>query len=292
MNKITKAVIPAAGLGTRMLPISYAVPKEMLPIVDAPAVFYLVEEAVKSGITDILIITNRGKGAIEDFFDISPEYVDALLKKGKSADAQRIQSVAKMANISFIRQGKASGLAHAIKKAEAFVGDDPFVVLYGDDIILSEIPTARLLIEAYEKYGKCVAGVKRVPKCDLKKYCSLKLTAVPCEDKIRLCTDMIEKPCEGEEFSDFAILGRVLLTKDIFPIIDRLTPGACGEYQLTDAMAQLARADGMYAVEFPGERYDMGSKLGFLKANTVMGLAHEETKEEYRRFLSELLKEM
>ena len=289
MKKITKAVIPAAGLGTRMLPISYAVPKEMLPIVDAPAVFYLVEEAVKSGITDILIITNRGKGAIEDFFDISPEYIDTLLKKGKNEEAEKILNVSKMANISFIRQGKATGLAHAVKKAEAFVGDDPFVVLYGDDIIFSEIPTAKLLIDAYEKYGKCAVGVKRVDKKDLKKYCSLKVDAVDGEDKIHFCTDMIEKPREGEEFSNLAILGRVLLTKDIFSVIDNLKPGACGEYQLTDAMAEIARDGGMYAVEFPGERYDMGSKLGFLKANTVLGLSHEETRDEYRKFLYELL---
>ena len=290
MKKVTKAVIPAAGLGTRMLPISYAVPKEMLPIVDAPAIFYLVEEAVKSGITDVLIITNRGKGAIEDFFDISPEYIDALIKKGKTEEAERIQRVAKMANITFIRQGRATGLAHAVKKAEAFMGDDPFVVLYGDDVILSKEPTSKLLIDAYEKHGKCVVGVKRVAKEDLKKYCSLKVENTDGESGTYYCTDMVEKPREGEEFSELAILGRVLLTKDIFKAIDELTPGACGEYQLTDAMAKIARRDGMYAVEFPGQRYDMGSKLGFLKANTVMGLSHSETKEEYREFLLELVK--
>lgn len=292
MKKVTKAVIPAAGLGTRMLPISYAVPKEMLPIVDVPAIYYLVEEAVKSGITDILIITNRGKGAIEDFFDISPEYIDTLLKKGREADAKRIQDIAKMANVSFIRQGKATGLAHAVKKAEGFVGDDPFVVLYGDDIIFSEEPTSKLLIDAYERYGKAAVGVKRVSKSDLKKYCSLKVERVPGEEKISYCTDMIEKPREGEEFSDLAILGRVLLTKDIFKKIDALTPGACGEYQLTDAMAKVAREEGMYAVEFPGERYDMGSKLGFLKANTVMGLENAETKDEYLAFLRELVEKL
>lgn len=292
MKKVTKAVIPAAGLGTRMLPISYAVPKEMLPIVDAPSIFYLVEEAVKSGITDILIITNRMKGAMEDFFDISPEYIEALLKKGKSEEAEKISNIARMANISFIRQGKATGLAHAVKKAESFVGDDPFVVLYGDDIIFSEIPTSKLLIDAYEKHGKCIAGVKRVDKKDLKKYCSLKIDEASSDGNVYYCTDMIEKPCEGEEFSNLAILGRVLLTKDIFEIIDSLTPGACGEYQLTDAMAKIAKRDGMYAVEFPGERYDMGSKLGFLKANTVIGLTHEETKNEYREFLRGLLEKI
>lgn len=290
MKKVTKAVIPAAGLGTRMLPISYAVPKEMLPIVDAPAVFYLVEEAVKSGITDILIITNRGKEAIEDFFDISPEYIDALVKKGKCDEAERIKNVAKMANVSFVRQGNATGLAHAVKKAETFVGNDPFVVLYGDDIIFSDVPTSKLLIDAYEKYGTPIAGVKRVEKKDLKKYCSLKVSEIEGESNIYYCTDLVEKPKEGEEFSNLAILGRVLLTKDVFSAIDKLTPGACGEYQLTDAMAAVARDSGMHAVEFPGERYDMGSKIGFLKANTVMGLSHTETKEEYLAFLQELMK--
>ena len=253
--KITKAIIPAAGLGTRMLPISHAVPKEMLPIVDLPAVYYLVEEAVKSGITDILIITNRDKDAMEDFFDLSVEYGQALTSKGKTAEAERLRSIANMANIFFLRQKETRGLGHAVGRARSFVGNEPFAVLYGDDIIFSEIPTARLLIKTYEKYGRAVAGVKRVPRGELKKYCSLKLSPIPCEEKIHLCTDMIEKPGEGEEFSDFAILGRVLLTKEIFPIIDRLEPGACGEYQLTDAMAHLARAEGMCAVEFPGERH-------------------------------------
>lgn len=289
MKKVTKAVITAAGLGTRMLPISYAVPKEMLPIVDSPAVFYLVEEAVKSGITDILIITNRGKESMENFFDISPEYIDALTKKGKTEMAQRIMDIAKMANVSFIRQGKATGLAHAVKRAEAFVGDEPFAVLYGDDIIFSEYPTTRLLIDTYERYGKAVAGVKRVERSELKRYCSLKVESVEGEECVSFCTDMIEKPEEGEEFSDLAILGRVLLTKEIFEEIDKLEPGACGEYQLTDAMAELARKYGMYAVEFPGERYDLGSKLGFLKANTVMGLISEETRDGYREFLKGLI---
>ena len=292
MKKVTKAVITAAGLGTRMLPISYAVPKEMLPIVDAPAVFYLVEEAVKSGITDILIITNRGKEAIENFFDICPEYIDELVKKGKIHEAERIARISKMANVSFIRQGKATGLAHAVKRAEAFVGDEPFAVLYGDDIIFSEYPTTKLLIDAYERYGKAVVGVKRVKKAELKKYCSLKAEAVEGDGGVSFCTDMIEKPREGEEFSDLAILGRVLLTKEIFKEIDELTPGAGREYQLTDAMARVARRDGIYAVEFPGERYDMGSKTGFLKANVVKGLTHPETADEFRAFIKELAKEL
>ena len=286
MKKITKAVIPAAGLGTRMLPIAYAVPKEMLPIVDLPAICYLVEEAVNSGITDVLIITNRGKESIEDFFDLSPEYISALTQKGKITEAKRIRDIAKMANIHFIRQKEANGLAGAVKCAEAFVSGEPFAVLYGDDVIFSKTPVCRQLMKAYERYGKAVAGVKRVPREDLKKYCSLKVE--PLGDEIFSVSDMIEKPSENEEFSDLAILGRVILTPEIFERIDKLERGAGGEYQLTDAMAALARDKGMTAVVFEGERYDLGSKLGFLKANVCRALQHEEVKEDFREFLKKL----
>ena len=173
MKKITKAIIPAAGLGTRMLPISHAVPKEMLPIVDLPAVYYLVEEAVKSGITDILIITNRDKDAMEDFFDLSIEYGNALTLKGKTAEAKRLYDIANMANVYFLRQKETKGLGHAVGRARSFVGDEPFVVMYGDDIIFSETPVCRQLCDVYEKYGKAVVGVKPVSMKDIQKFCSL-----------------------------------------------------------------------------------------------------------------------
>lgn len=288
MKKITKAIIPAAGLGTRMLPISHAVPKEMLPIVDLPAVYYLVEEAVKSGITDILIITNRDKDAMEDFFDLSIEYGSALLGKGKTAEAKRLYDIANMANIYFLRQKETKGLGHAVGRARSFVGDEPFIVMYGDDVVFSKTPVCRQMIEVFEKYGKPVVGVKPVPMEDIKKYCSLKVDKVEGEDKVTFCTDMIEKPKPGEEFSNLSILGRVLLTPDVFDIIDNLEPGAGGEYQLTDAMAKMARADGVYALEYEGERYDMGSKFGFLKANITRGLLHPETADELRAFLKSL----
>ena len=290
MKKVTKAIIPAAGLGTRMLPISHAVPKEMLPIVDLPAVFYLVEEAVKSGITDILIITNRDKDAMEDFFDLSIEYSSALTAKGKTAEAERLYEIANMANVYFLRQKETKGLGHAVGRARSFVGDEPFVVLYGDDIIFSKTPVCRQLMDVYEKYGKCVVGTKPVPKADLAKYCSLKVDAVKGEpDTLTYCTDMIEKPKPGEEFSNLSILGRVLLTPDIFDIIDALPSGAGGEIQLTDAMAKTAREKGVYSLEFEGTRFDMGSKTGFLKANITKGLTHPETKDELKAFLKELL---
>ena len=292
MAKITKAVIPAAGLGTRMLPISHAVPKEMLPIVDLPAIFYLVEEAVKSGITDVLVITNRDKDAMEDFFDLSIEYGQALSAKGKTKEAERLYEIANMANVFFLRQKETKGLGHAVGRARSFVGDEPFVVIYGDDVIFSEKPVCRQLIDAYEKYGKAVVGVKPVPKEDLRKYSSLKVEHVEGEDRLTFCTDMIEKPKEGEEFSNLSILGRVLLTPEVFDIIDNLPAGAGGEIQLTDAMAKMAREGGIYALEFEGDRYDLGSKLGLLKANIVRGLVHPETKDTLKEFLKELVKEI
>lgn len=288
MKRITKAIIPAAGLGTRMLPISHAVPKEMLPIVDLPAVYYLVEEAVKSGITDILIITNRDKDAMEDFFDLSVEYSTALAAKGKTKEAARLKEIADMANIYFLRQKETKGLGHAVGRARSFVGDEPFVVLYGDDIVFSDSPVCRQMMDVYEKYGKAVVGVKPVPIEQVQKYCSLKVDPIDGEDRVTICTDMIEKPKPGEEFSNLSILGRVLLTPDVFDIIDALEPGAGGEYQLTDAMAKMARADGVMALEYIGDRYDMGSKLGFLKANIVKGLEHPETGDELREFLRSL----
>ena len=292
MKKVRKAIIPAAGLGTRMLPISAAVCKEMLPIVDLPAMYYLVKEAVDSGITDILIITGRGKGIMEDFFDHSPEYEAALAVKGKCEELKMLREIANIANISFLRQRETKGLGHAVGRAKSFVGDEPFVVLYGDDIIFSKTPVCRQLIDAYEKYGKSVVGVKGVPIEWIQKYSSLKVDTIEGEDSLYTCTDMIEKPKPGEEFSNLSILGRVLLTPEIFDIIDSLEPGAGGEYQLTDAMKKVAREDGILALEFEGDRYDLGSKIGFLKANIVKGLEHPETKDELREYIKALAEEL
>ena len=273
MQKVTKAVIPAAGLGTRMLPISHAVPKEMLPIVDLPAIACLVEEAAKSGITDILVVTGRDKDAIEDFFDYSPEYEAALNAKGKTDVVSSLRRYADLANVTFLRQKEAKGLGHAVGRARAFVGDEPFVVLYGDDVIFSHTPVAKQLIDAYEKYGRKVSPIEGDPAAFF-------------------CDDMIEKPKPGEEFSDLSVLGRVLLTPDVFDVIDALPPGAGGEIQLTDAMAKIARSGGVTALEFEGERFDLGSKVGFLKANVVAGVSHPETGEEFRAFLKQFVSEM
>ena len=288
MKKITKAIIPAAGLGTRMLPISAAVCKEMLPIVDLPAICHLVEEAANSGITDILIITNRGKEVMEDFFDLSPEYEAALAAKGKLDEIEKLRDIAGMANIYFLRQKETLGLGHAVGRARQFIGDEPFVVMYGDDVIFSKKPVCRQMMDVYEKYGRPVVGVKPVAPHLLTKYCSLKVEDIEGEERVTYCTDMIEKPKPGQEFSNLSILGRVLLTPEIFDIIDKLEPGAGGEYQLTDAIKKVAQDGGVYALEFEGDRYDLGSKAGFLKANIVKGLSHPETAEELKAFIKEI----
>ena len=287
--KITKAIIPAAGLGTRMLPISHAVPKEMLPIVDMPAISYLIEEAAASGITDILVITARDKDAIEDFFDYSPAYEAKLTASGKREELSRMRGIADRARVYFLRQKSPKGLGHAVGCARAFVGDEPFLVLYGDDVIISQTPVCKQLVSVYEKYGKPVVGVTPVPMEQVRKYCSLKVTDTADKD-VYFCDDMIEKPAPGQEFSNLSILGRVLLTPDVFDIIDALPPGAGGEIQLTDAMAKIARDSGVYALEFEGERFDMGAKLGFLTANLKVGLTHPETAEGLRAYIKELAK--
>lgn len=291
MKKITKAVIPAAGLGTRMLPIARVVPKEMLPIVDRPSIEYLVREAVDSGITDILIITGRNKGMMEDYFDYNIEYNDNLLAKHKQKELDDIEQTCNLANVYFIRQKVTKGLGHAVSCARSFVGDEPFAVLYGDDVMYAEKPVTKQLIEAYEKYGKAVAGVKAVSDEDVKKYCSLKTELI--EDNVYATTDMVEKPQTPEEkFSNFAILGRVVLTPDIFDILDKIPLGAGNELQLTDAMRTLAQTKGMLAVDYIGKRYDMGAKLGFLQANIEYALRNDELGEQFKQYLEEICKNL
>ncbi len=284
--KIRKAIIPAAGLGTRVLPASKAMPKEMLPIVDKPAIQYIVEEAVKAGITDILIITNRGKGIIEDHFDYSIELENMLESRGNTAVLNEIRKPAQLANIYYLRQKVTRGLGDAVLRAKEFVGDEPFAVLYGDDVIIGEIPAIGELCEAYEKYGKSVVGVKEVSDELIVKYSSLKVEKT--EDKIFSVTDMIEKPPVEKKFSNYSILGRCVLDSEIFGILENTPLGAGGELQLTDAMAEISRRKGMLGVEFSGTRYDMGNKFGILKANIEVGLSHPETKEELKNYIKEL----
>ncbi len=292
MKKVRKAIIPAAGLGTRVLPATKAVPKEMLPIVDKPAIQYIVEEAVAAGIEEILIITNRGKSAVEDHFDRAPE-LEAALEKGGNSKADLLkdcQKASNLADIFFLRQKEMKGLGHAVLKAKSFTGDEPFVVLYGDDVIMGEDPVAAQLCRAYEQYGKACVGIKEVPAADIHKYSSLKVENL--KQNIYSVTDMIEKPTKGNEMSLYSILGRCLLTPDIYDILENTKPGAGGEIQLTDAMAVLARNGNMTGVDFTGKRYDMGSKIGIMQAQVETALRHKEIGAEFREYLVELLSQV
>ena len=284
--KIRKAIIPAAGLGTRVLPASKALPKEMLPIVDKPAIQYIVEEAVRAGITDILIITNRGKGVIEDHFDHSIELEAMLQKRGNTEMLETLKKTAHLANIYYIRQKETKGLGDAVLRAKEFVGDEPFAVLYGDDVIIGEIPAIGELCEAHEKYGKSVVGIKPVPDELLVKYSSLKIEEV--SDKVFNVTDMIEKPALSEKFSNYSVLGRCVLDSEIFSILEKTPLGAGNELQLTDAMKVLAQNGKMMGVDFSGTRYDMGNKLGILKANIEVGLNHKEIGDDLKKYIKDL----
>ncbi len=290
MKRIKKAVIPAAGFGTRVLPATKAMPKEMLTIVDKPSIQYIVEEAVAAGIEEILVITGRGKGIIEDHFDKAPELEAALLNGGKSKEKalKECQNISNLADIFFLRQKEANGLGHAILKAKPFTENEPFVVLYGDDVIIGKDPVAAQLCRAYEQYGKACVGIKEVEAAAIQKYSSLKVE--PIKDNLFNVTDMIEKPSPGNEFSLYSILGRCLLTPEIYDILENTAPGAGGEIQLTDAMAVLARKDGMTGVDFTGKRYDMGAKLGVMQAGVELALQHDEIGEEFRAYLKEIAK--
>ena len=287
--KIRKAIIPAAGLGTRVLPASKAVPKEMLNIVDKPAIQYIVEEAVASGIEEILIITNRGKVAIEDHFDHAFELETQLKKSdGKEKIYEDVLAVSNLANIYFLRQKETKGLGHAVLCARSFIGNEPFVVMYGDDVIISDDPVTAQLCRAYEEFDKGVVGVKEVSKEAIAKYSSLDVT--PIRDNIMQCNDIIEKPSPEQIMSCFAILGRVVLPPEIFSLIESSKPDSRdGEIYLTEAMATLARQGKLNAVDFTGKRYDMGNKLGILQANCEVALDHPEIGDDFKNYLKNLV---
>ncbi|MCL2023060.1 MAG: UTP--glucose-1-phosphate uridylyltransferase [Oscillospiraceae bacterium] len=291
--KVRKAIIPAAGLGTRVLPASKCVPKEMLNIVDKPAIQYIVEEAVASGIEDILIITNRGKGVIEDHFDYAYELEHKLEGNPKKADIlAQVRAVSEIkANIYFIRQKVTKGLGHAILCGESFVGNEPFAVLYGDDVILNDDPVTAQLCRAYEKYGKSVVGVQEVSRELIKLYCTLGVSPIAGEDRLMNCTKIIEKPTDEEILSLYAILGRVILPPQVFKM---LREGIAAipddeELYLTDVMSELGANDQLLACDFIGRRYDMGNKLGILQANCEVALKHPETAESFRAYLKALV---
>ena len=289
--KVRKAIIPAAGLGTRLLPNTKSIPKEMLPLVDKPVIQYIVEEAVSAGIEEILIITNRGKSPIEDYFDYSPDLEERLIRDGKQDEANTVRAVADMADVFFLRQKETKGLGHAIWRAKSFVGDEPFAILLGDDIMLSEKPVLKQLVEAAEENSCSAIAVREVPDELIVKYSSVKLEEQLSERVFRI-GDMNEKPTLEEKFSNYAILGRYVLTPAIFDILAHTAPGRNNEIQLTDGMKELCRIEPMCAVDFEGRRYDTGNLKGYLEAIIDFALKNEEAGDWLRDFIREKAKNL
>ena len=282
--KVRKAIIPAAGLGTRLLPNTKSIPKEMLPLVDKPVIQYIVEEAVSAGIEKILIVTNRGKSPIEDYFDYAPDLEERLIADGKLRDAQIVREVADMADVYFVRQKETKGLGHAIWRAKSFVNEEPFAVLLGDDIMLSETPVLRQLVTAAEQNECSAVAVRQVPDELITKYSSVKLEE-KLSDRVYRISDMNEKPTLEEKLSDFAILGRYVLTPAIFDILENTPPGRNNEIQLTDGMRTLCHREKMCAVDFEGRRYDTGNLKGYLEAIIDFALKNEEAGDWLRQFI-------
>lgn len=285
--KVRKAVIPAAGFGTRMLPASKSVPKEMLPIYDKPTLHHIVKEVVDSGITDILIIISKDKGSIEDYFDVNFE-LEYELNKKSSEISREIHELSKMANIYTIRQKKKNGLGDAIKYAESFVGNEPFAILLGDDIIYNtpdELPCIKQMVDIYETEQSPILGVQKVSWEDVSKYGIV--NGEKTSDRITEVESLVEKPSRSEATTNLAILGRYIVTPDIFPILHETKPGKNNEIQLTDALNKLAEKRKMIAYDFIGKRYDVGNKLGFVKATVDFALHDEKIKDELLEFLRE-----
>ncbi|MDT9026810.1 UTP--glucose-1-phosphate uridylyltransferase GalU [Rossellomorea yichunensis] len=290
MQKVRKAIIPAAGLGTRFLPATKAQPKEMLPIVDKPTIQYIIEEAVASGIEDIIIVTGRGKRAIEDHFDKSYELEETLAKKGKYEQLEEVQGISNLANIHYIRQKEPLGLGHAISCASRFIGNEPFAVLLGDDIVHSpESPCLKQLVDIYERYNSSVIGVQQVLEQDVSKYGIISIIHNGIEDGVYHVNDLVEKPKVQEAPSNYAIMGRYVLRPEIFSILENLTPGAGGEIQLTDAIKKLNESQMVVGYEFEGERYDVGDKFGFIKATVEFALERGDLQVQVMEYLKRIV---
>ena len=281
--KVRKAIIPAAGLGTRLLPNTKSIPKEMLPLVDKPVLQYIVEEAVSAGVEQILIITNRGKSPIEDYFDYAPDLESRLLADGKDKEAKTIRDVADMADVYFVRQKETKGLGHAVWRAKSFVGNEPFAILLGDDIMLSETPVLKQLVDAAEANSCSAIAIREFPGEEICKYSSVKLEE-KLSDRVYRIGDMNEKPTMDERLSNFAIMGRYVLTPAIFDILEQTPPGRNNEIQLTDGMRQLCHVEPMCAVDFEGKRYDTGNLKGYLESIIDFALKNEEAGDWLRQF--------
>ena len=290
--KVRKAIIPAAGLGTRLLPNTKSIPKEMLPLVDKPVLQYIVEEAVAAGVEEILIITNRGKSPIEDYFDYAPDLEARLMADGKEKEARTVREVADMADVYFLRQKETKGLGHAIWRAKSFVGDEPFGILLGDDIMLSDTPVLKQLVDAAETNHCSAIAIREFPGEEICKYSSVKLEE-KLSDRVYRIGDMNEKPTMAERLSNYAIMGRYVLTPAIFDILANTAPGRNNEIQLTDGMKQLCHVEPMCAVDFEGRRYDTGNLKGYLESIIDFALKNEDAGEWLRQFIidkAEMLK--
>lgn len=288
--KVRKAVIPAAGLGTRFLPATKAQPKEMLPIVDKPTLQYIIEEAIESGIEEILIITGRNKASIENHFDKSIELELELEKSGKYGLLEEVRKISDMVNIHYIRQKEPKGLGHAIHCAKSFIGDEPFAVLLGDDIVHNEKPCLQQLMECYNKYKTTILGVQEVSDEDVSKYGIVDGKQI--EDRIYTVEGLVEKPSKVEAPSNVAILGRYIINPEIFEILEHTNPGKGGEIQLTDALKELVEKEAMYAYIFEGKRYDVGNKLGFLEATVEFALRRDDLRDDFIEYLRGVVKNL
>lgn len=285
-NKIKKAIIPAAGLGTRFLPATKAMPKEMLPILDKPTIQYIVEEAARAGIEDIIIVTGKHKRAIEDHFDIQKELETTLYEKGKLELLDRVQYSTELANIFYVRQKEQKGLGHAIYTAKQFIGNEPFAVLLGDDIVESDNPAIKQLMEQYETTGKSVIGVQTVSETETHRYGIIEPKSQ--HERLYEVNRFVEKPEQGTAPSNLAIMGRYVLSPKIFDYLETQTEGSGGEIQLTDAIERLNKDDKVYAYDFEGQRYDVGEKIGFVKTTIEYALKDEEMRDEIIRYLQSL----
>lgn len=287
MSKVKKAIIPAAGLGTRFLPATKAQPKEMLPIVDKPTLQYIVEEAIDSGIEEILVITGRNKKSIEDHFDKSVELELELEKSGKQEMLDMVRHISDMVNIQYIRQKEPRGLGHAVLCAKSFIGNEPFAVILGDDIVDSEKPCLKQLIDIYNEYNTTILGVQQVKREDVNKYGIVNGKQI--DEKLHLIKDLVEKPDIENAPSNIAILGRYILKPEIFDVLENQKPGKNNEIQLTDALKTLSETQAMYAYEFDGKRYDVGEKFGFLQATVEFALKNKELEEQFLNYLKNLV---
>ena len=285
--KLRKAVIPAAGLGTRFLPATKAQPKEMLPLLDKPSIQYVVEEAVRAGLTEILIVTGRGKRSIEDHFDRSLELEHFLETKGKFDELKQVREISDVAAIHYIRQKEPMGLGHAVSVAEAFVGDEPFAVLLGDDIMIDGHPLLPEMLEVYERYGRSLLAVTEVAREEVELYGIVSPEFL--EDRLARVVSIVEKPAPDEAPSNLAAIGRYVLTPEIFDCLRETPPGKGGEIQLTDAINLLAQEQAVYAWVFEGGRFDVGNKLDYLKATVEIAVEREDLGEEFRAFLVDLV---